>query len=62
MAPFDGQEIHAQIGEENCAVLLARSLLPDEVEYVVATDDGSFGHHGRVMEGEVRGDSLTLWR
>ena len=22
------------------------SLLPDEVEYVVATDDGSFGHHG----------------
>lgn len=26
------------------------SLLPDEVEYVVATDDGSFGHHGRVTE------------
>lgn len=26
------------------------SLLPEEVEYVVATDDGSFGHHGRVTE------------
>jgi dihydroorotate dehydrogenase electron transfer subunit len=26
------------------------SLLPDEVEYVVATDDGTFGHHGRVTE------------
>jgi dihydroorotate dehydrogenase electron transfer subunit len=26
------------------------SLLPAEVEYVVATDDGSFGHHGRVTE------------
>jgi dihydroorotate dehydrogenase electron transfer subunit len=26
------------------------SLLPDEVEYVVATDDGSFGHSGRVTE------------
>ncbi len=26
------------------------SLLPDEVEYVAATDDGSFGHHGRVTE------------
>jgi dihydroorotate dehydrogenase electron transfer subunit len=26
------------------------SLLPDQVEYVVSTDDGSFGHHGRVTE------------
>ena len=26
------------------------SLLPDEVEYVVATDDGSVGHHGFVTE------------
>jgi dihydroorotate dehydrogenase electron transfer subunit len=26
------------------------SLLPAEVEYSVATDDGSFGHHGRVTE------------
>lgn len=26
------------------------SLLPDAVEYVVATDDGSFGHRGRVTE------------
>jgi dihydroorotate dehydrogenase electron transfer subunit len=26
------------------------SLLPDEVEYVVATDDGSMGHHGYVTD------------
>ena len=26
------------------------SLLPDEVEYLVATDDGSLGHHGRVTD------------
>jgi dihydroorotate dehydrogenase electron transfer subunit len=26
------------------------SLLPDEVEYIVATDDGSFGHKGYVTE------------
>ena len=26
------------------------SMLPAEVEYVVATDDGSFGHHGRVTD------------
>ncbi len=26
------------------------SLLPDEIEYVVATDDGSLGHHGYVTE------------
>ena len=26
------------------------SLLPDEVEYVVATADGSLGHHGRVVD------------
>jgi dihydroorotate dehydrogenase electron transfer subunit len=25
-------------------------MLPDEVEYVVATDDGSFGHQGYVTE------------
>ncbi|HSW43115.1 MAG TPA: dihydroorotate dehydrogenase electron transfer subunit [Patescibacteria group bacterium] len=26
------------------------SLLPDEIEYVVATDDGSVGHHGFVTD------------
>jgi dihydroorotate dehydrogenase electron transfer subunit len=26
------------------------TLLPDEVEYVVATDDGSLGHHGYVTD------------
>jgi dihydroorotate dehydrogenase electron transfer subunit len=26
------------------------NLLPDELEYVVATDDGSLGHHGYVTD------------
>lgn len=30
--------------------LLASQLLPSEVEYVVATDDGSQGHHGFVTD------------
>jgi dihydroorotate dehydrogenase electron transfer subunit len=37
-------------GAANAAQVYPSSLLPDEVEYVVATDDGSFGHHGRVTE------------
>ena len=40
------------------------SLLPDEVEYVVATDDGSFGHHGlRDRAGAaVRGVGRPVFR
>jgi dihydroorotate dehydrogenase electron transfer subunit len=37
-------------GSASAAEVYPSSLLPDEVEYVVATDDGSFGHHGRVTE------------
>ena len=37
-------------GAASAAEVYPSSLLPDEVEYVVATDDGSFGHHGRVTE------------
>jgi dihydroorotate dehydrogenase electron transfer subunit len=37
-------------GAASATEVYPSSLLPDEVEYVVATDDGSFGHHGRVTE------------
>jgi dihydroorotate dehydrogenase electron transfer subunit len=37
-------------GAASAAEVYPSSLLPDEVEYVVATDDGTFGHHGRVTE------------
>ncbi len=37
-------------GAAAAAEVYPSSLLPDEVEYVVATDDGSFGHHGLVTE------------
>jgi dihydroorotate dehydrogenase electron transfer subunit len=37
-------------GAASASEVYPSSLLPDEVEYVVATDDGSFGHHGRVTE------------
>ena len=37
-------------GAASAAEVYPSTLLPDEVEYVVATDDGSFGHHGFVTE------------
>jgi dihydroorotate dehydrogenase electron transfer subunit len=37
-------------GSASAAEVYPSSLLPDEVEYIVATEDGSFGHHGRVTE------------
>jgi dihydroorotate dehydrogenase electron transfer subunit len=37
-------------GAASASEVYPSSLLPDEVEYVVSTDDGSFGHHGRVTE------------
>jgi dihydroorotate dehydrogenase electron transfer subunit len=37
-------------GAQSAANVYPSSLLPDEVEYVVATDDGSLGHRGFVTE------------
>ena len=44
-------------GAASAAEVYPSSLLPDEVEYVVSTDDGSFGHHGRVTELMTRFES-----
>jgi dihydroorotate dehydrogenase electron transfer subunit len=45
-----GCNVTVLFGAANAAQVYPSSLLPDEVEYVVATDDGSFGHHGFVTE------------
>ena len=45
-----GCNVTVLFGAASAAQVYPSSLLPDEVEYVVATDDGSFGHHGFVTE------------
>lgn len=46
----EGRRVAILFGASRAADVYPASLLPDEVEYVVATDDGSVGHHGRVTE------------
>jgi dihydroorotate dehydrogenase electron transfer subunit len=45
-----GRQVVVLFGAASAREVYPSSLLPDEVEYAVATDDGSFGHHGRVTE------------
>ncbi|MET0772260.1 MAG: dihydroorotate dehydrogenase electron transfer subunit [Candidatus Limnocylindrales bacterium] len=45
-----GRQVVMAFGAANAGEVYPSSLLPDEVEYVVATDDGSLGHHGRVTD------------
>src|SRR5262245_35128742 len=45
-----GRQVVMAFGAATAAEVYPSSLLPDEVEYVVATDDGSLGHHGRVTD------------
>ena len=46
----DGRQVTLLFGAASAREVYPSSLLPDEVEYVVATDDGSIGHHGFVTE------------
>jgi len=46
----DGRQVTLLFGGASAREVYPTSLLPDEVEYVVATDDGSLGHHGFVTE------------
>jgi dihydroorotate dehydrogenase electron transfer subunit len=46
----DGRQVTLLFGAAGVRDVYPSSLLPDEVEYVVATDDGSVGHHGFVTE------------
>jgi dihydroorotate dehydrogenase electron transfer subunit len=46
----DGRAVTLLFGAASAREVYPTSLLPDEIEYVVATDDGSLGHHGYVTE------------
>lgn len=46
----DGRQVVILFGAQSASHVYPSSLLPDEVEYVVATDDGSLGHRGFVTE------------
>lgn len=46
----DGRQVTLLFGAAGARDVYPSSLLPDEVEYVIATDDGSVGHHGFVTE------------
>jgi dihydroorotate dehydrogenase electron transfer subunit len=46
----DGRSVVLLFGAASSARVYPSSLLPDEVEYVVATADGSLGHRGSVVE------------
>ena len=45
-----GRQATLLFGAASAREVYPSSLLPAEIEYVVATEDGSFGHHGRVTE------------
>jgi dihydroorotate dehydrogenase electron transfer subunit len=46
----DGRQVTLLFGGASAREVYPSSLLPDEVEYIVATDDGSLGHHGYVTD------------
>jgi dihydroorotate dehydrogenase electron transfer subunit len=46
----EGRQVVLLYGCRDASEVYPSSLLPDEVEYVVATDDGSVGHHGVVTD------------
>jgi len=46
----DGRSVVLVLGAASSAGVYPSSLLPDEVEYVVATDDGGLGHRGSVLD------------
>ena len=46
----DGRQVTLLFGAASAREVYPSTLLPDEVEYVVATDDGSLGHHGFVTD------------
>jgi dihydroorotate dehydrogenase electron transfer subunit len=46
----EGRRVALLFGAATAAEVYPSSLLPEEVEYVVATDDGSLGHRGPVTD------------
>jgi dihydroorotate dehydrogenase electron transfer subunit len=45
-----GRQVTLLLGAPSAAAVFPSTLLPDEVEYVVATEDGSLGHAGTVTD------------
>lgn len=45
-----GRQVTLLFGAASAREVYPSTLLPDEVEYIVATDDGSLGHQGFVTE------------
>ena len=45
-----GRQVVLLFGAASAGEVYPSFLLPDEVEYLVATDDGSLGHHGYVTD------------
>ncbi len=45
-----GRRVALLLGARSAAEVYPSSLLPDELEYVVATQDGSLGHRGSVVD------------
>jgi dihydroorotate dehydrogenase electron transfer subunit len=45
-----GCEVALAVGAANADLVFPTSRLPAEVEYLVATDDGSAGHHGFITD------------
>ncbi|MDQ3492213.1 MAG: hypothetical protein M3452_02990 [Chloroflexota bacterium] len=45
-----GRQVAVLLGAPGASAVYPSSLLPDEVEYAVATADGSLGHHGSVLD------------
>lgn len=46
----DGRQVTVLFGAPSAREVYPSTLLPDEVEYVVATEDGSLGHPGSVVD------------
>ncbi|HSG86004.1 MAG TPA: hypothetical protein VLA23_06665 [Candidatus Limnocylindrales bacterium] len=46
----DGSQVVVLVGAATAREVYPSSLLPDEVEYVVATGDGTLGHRGEVVD------------
>jgi dihydroorotate dehydrogenase electron transfer subunit len=50
VAVAEGRQVLVLFGAMTSGDVYPSTLLPPEAEYVVSTDDGSFGHAGRVTE------------
>jgi dihydroorotate dehydrogenase electron transfer subunit len=46
----DGRQVTLLFGAASAREVYPSNLLPDEIEYIVATDDGSLGHRGYVTD------------